>query len=284
MMFEKQPVCVIDPKHDKSRSFMDPIAVSFMPEPLSMIMAFIFGACIGSFLNVCISRMPQSISIVKPGSRCPDCKTPIRAYDNIPILSFLWLRGKCRGCAKSISVRYPLIEALTGGLAVAVLLKFGLSFDAAVYFIFMCALVVITFIDIDHQIIPDIISLPGIPVGILASILLSSLTFWESIIGAVFGGGILLSIAWGYYLFTGKEGMGGGDIKLLAMIGAFVGWQGVVFTIFLSSVTGTVVGVLLMAFARKDLKFAVPFGPFLSIGAIVYVFFGPAVITWYYYG
>jgi leader peptidase (prepilin peptidase) / N-methyltransferase len=246
--------------------------------------AFTFGACIGSFLNVCICRLPESQSIVAPGSKCPGCNTPIRFYDNIPIISYIFLKGKCRKCKESISVRYPLVELLTGLVAITTTIKFGMGIESLIYFIFIAALIVTTFIDIDHKIIPDSISLPGIPIGVLSSFAIASLPFKDSLLGVLIGGGILFLIAWSYQFFTGKEGMGGGDIKLLAMIGAFTGWQGVFFTIFVSSVTGTIVGVTLMLIARKSLKFAVPFGPFLAIGAVLYVFFGPEIISWYYYG
>ncbi len=252
--------------------------------PLILLMAFIAGACIGSFLNVCIARIPRADSLISPGSNCPACHHPIRFYDNIPILSYIWLRGKCRHCSQPISLRYPMVEALTGLMAAVVIIYFGLSVDALIYFILICAFIIVIYIDLDHQIIPDSISLPGIPIGFAASFFLDRLSYIDSIIGILLGGGLLFAIAWGYYLITRKEGMGGGDIKLLAMIGAFLGWQGVCFTIFVASVTGTLIGVLLMLLARKDLKFALPFGPFLSIGAIVYLFLGPRLIAWYFYG
>ncbi len=254
-----------------------------MPTIPILIVTFIMGACIGSFLNVCICRIPESKSIVTPGSACPRCSTPIKFYDNIPILSFLLLLGKCRSCSEPISVRYPLVELLTGLLALASVIRLGISIDFIIYFIFISALIVITFIDLDHQIIPDLISLPGIPIGLLSSLLLASLYFTDALIGALIGGGSLFLIAWGYHLITGKEGMGGGDIKLLAMIGAFIGWKGVFFTIFVASASGSLIGAVLMLFAQKDLKFAVPFGPFLSLGAIAYLFFGPELIFWYYH-
>jgi leader peptidase (prepilin peptidase)/N-methyltransferase len=254
-----------------------------MPPAPILIITFILGACIGSFLNVCIYRIPESRSIVSPGSACPNCNTEIKFYDNIPIISWLLLLGKCRTCSEPISVRYPLVELLTGLLALASVIRFGVSADCFIYYIFICALVVITFIDLDLQIIPDIISLPGIPLGFLASFLLTSVSFKDSLIGILIGGGSLFLVAWGYQLVTGKEGMGGGDIKLLAMIGAFIGWQGVCFTIFIASATGSLIGIVLMLFSQKDLKFAVPFGPFLSVGAIAYLFFGPELIFWYYH-
>ncbi len=161
--------------------------------------------------------------------------------------------------------------------------RFGPDWQTPVYFVFVCALLVITFIDIDHRIIPDIISLPGIPIGFAAGFLIPDIRWSDSLIGILAGGGTLLAIAWGYQLITGKDGMGGGDIKLLAMIGAFLGWKGVLFTIMASSLIGTLVGLVIMARARKGMKLAIPFGPFLAIGAICYIFFGPQLIEWYLY-
>lgn len=261
-------------KHDHKSTTMSNIFI--------LCIIFFMGTCIGSFLNVCIWRIPRSESIVTPGSRCPQCNTPIRFYHNIPIISYVMLLGKCRNCAAPISLRYPLVEGLTGLLAAATAYRYGITLDFLLYFIFISALVTVTFIDIDLQIIPDVISLPGIPIGIAASLILTTISFKDSLIGALVGGGSLFLVAWGYHRITGKEGMGGGDIKLLAMIGAFIGWQGVFFTIFLASATGSVIGAILMLFARKDLKFAVAFGPFLALGALAYLFVGPELIDWYY--
>ncbi|MCF8112007.1 MAG: A24 family peptidase [Desulfobacteraceae bacterium] len=255
-----------------------------MSNPILWIASFCTGLCVGSFLNVCISRIPAGNSIVSPGSHCPVCGEPIRFYDNIPVISYLLLRAKCKNCAVPISIRYPAVEIITGAMAVFLLLKFGFSIPALIYFIFISSLLVITFIDIDYQIIPDSISLAGIIAGLAVSFLLPEVTFAESVIGALVGGGSLFAVAMSYYLLTGREGMGGGDIKLLAMIGAFTGWQGVIFTVFAASATGTVIGLVLMAAKGRNMKFAVPFGPFLSFGAMVYLFFGQAIIYWYLFG
>ncbi|MFV9646025.1 MAG: prepilin peptidase [Desulfobacterales bacterium] len=239
--------------------------------------------CIGSFVNVCIYRLPASKSIIDPSrSICPKCGSIIRFYDNIPVLSYLWLKGRCRNCNKPISFRYPLVEIISGVFALCTFLKFGPTLEALVYFAFITALVVITFIDIDHQIIPDLITLPGIPVCFLASFALPSITYKESLLGLLAGGGSLLLVGWTYYLIKKAEGMGGGDIKLMAMIGAMVGWKGVLFTIFVSSLVGTLVGITIMLRTKKGMKIAVPFGPFLSIGAITYIFWGPSLISWYF--
>ena len=250
---------------------------------LFVSLVFMFGMCIGSFLNVCIYRLPSSTSIINPSrSFCPQCNSAIQFYDNIPVLSYLWLKGRCRNCKAPISTRYPLVELMTGILAIAILFKFHLTLEGVIYFVFTSSLLVITFIDIDHKIIPDIISLPGIPIGLAASFVLPAMTFKSSLLGLLAGGGSLLLVAWTYSLITRKEGMGGGDIKLLGMIGTFIGWKGVIFTIFAASLTGTLVGMIVMLLKGKNLKFAIPFGPFLSIGAMSYVFFGEKVIFWYF--
>jgi leader peptidase (prepilin peptidase) / N-methyltransferase len=243
--------------------------------------AFIFGAVIGSFLNVCIYRIPAGVSIVSPPSRCPGCETPIRWYQNIPIISYLLLGGKCAVCKTPISIRYPLVEALTGLLFVLILYTFGLQWATLVYWLFAGALVVITFIDLDHQIIPDVISLPGIIVGFLAVFAVPWVTWTDSLLGILLGGGSLFLVAAGYEFLTKKEGMGGGDIKLLAMIGAFLGWQAILPVIFLSSFIGSLVGVPLMLIKKADRRLAIPFGPFLALGAMIYLLWGRMLVEWY---
>ncbi|MBW1894312.1 MAG: prepilin peptidase, partial [Deltaproteobacteria bacterium] len=204
---------------------------------------FIFGLCIGSFLNVCIYRLPEGKSFAMSRSECPACGNMIRFYDNIPVLSYLILRGHCRHCKVSISVRYVFVELITGFCAI-------------------CTFVI--FIDIDHKIIPDIITKPGIPICFIASFALASMTMKASIIGILAGGGSLFLVAWVYKLITKREGMGRGDIKLLAMIGALIGWKGVLFTIYAASVAGTLVGIPVILLNKKNFRFAIPFGPFLS--------------------
>ena len=250
---------------------------------LIVTIIFIFGMCIGSFLNVCIYRLPTSKSIADPPrSICPSCKSPIRFYDNIPVLSYIWLKGRCRNCDAPISFRYPMVELMNGIVAMGLFFKFGLSLESLVYFVFISSLLVITFIDLDHQIIPDIITLPGIPMGLVASFALPTITFKASALGLLIGGGSLWFVAWAYNLIARRDGMGGGDIKLLAMIGTIIGWQGVIFTIFASSVVGSCIGITMMLIKDKNMKYAIPFGPFLSIGAIAYVFFGSQIIAWYF--
>lgn len=242
---------------------------------------FLFGAIVGSFLNVCIYRIPSEKSIVSPPSHCPSCGERVRPYDNIPLLSWLLLGGKCRFCRARISVRYPLVELLTALLTLFLFREYGFSADFAALFLFSAALVVITFIDLDHQIIPDIISLPGIPLGFAFSFFLPQVGWKNSLIGILVGGGSLLLVAYAYELVTRKEGMGGGDIKLLAMMGAFLGWKSIPFIIFISSLLGSVIGISLMIAQKKDSKLAIPFGPFLASAAIIYIFFGDNIIGWY---
>jgi leader peptidase (prepilin peptidase)/N-methyltransferase len=249
---------------------------------ITLFFGFIFGTVIGSFLNVCIYRLPQERSIVLPSSHCPHCKTPIRFYDNIPLISFALLRGKCRVCHARISWRYPLVEFLMGLFSIILLVRYGISTLYLVYFAFFASLTLVSFIDLPHRIIPDVISLPGILIGLIVSLLLPQLSFKDSLIGVLLGGGSLYLVASIYHVVTKREGMGGGDIKLLAMIGAFIGWKGVLFTILCSSFIGSLVGVTLMLISSQaDSKYAVPFGPFLSLGAILYVLVGEALISWY---
>ena len=245
------------------------------------ILAFIFGAVVGSFLNVCICRMPRDESVVSPPSHCPRCDYCIRWYDNIPLFSYLLLRGKCRGCGTHISLQYPLVELLNGILTLALFLRFGPTLPFLVLFLFCSALVVITFIDLEHQIIPDEISLSGIVIGFVFSFFLQGHSWLNSLLGILLGGGSLLLVAYSYQWLTGKDGMGGGDIKLLAMMGAFLGWKSVLFIVFASSLIGSIVGISIMLIQKKDSKLAIPFGPYLAFGAVLYVFFGRQLIHWY---
>lgn len=245
-------------------------------------LVFIFGAAIGSFLNVCIYRMPAKTSIIKPASRCPQCLTPLHFYDNIPIISFAILRGKCRSCGGKISWRYPLVELLTAIFAVMLFLKFGLTIKFCTYFLYFAVLIIITFIDLDHQIIPDVLTLPGIPIFTLAAIFLVGRPWMEALLGVLIGGGVLLAIALGYELITKREGMGGGDIKLLAMIGGFLGWKSLLFVLLFSSLFGAIVGFTLIILKHQDMKYAVPFGPFLAAGVVAYVFWGEEFTRYLY--
>jgi leader peptidase (prepilin peptidase)/N-methyltransferase len=245
------------------------------------IFALVTGMVVGSFLNVCICRMPKDESVVTPPSHCPACDYRIRWYDNIPLLSYLLLRGKCRGCGMRISIQYPLVELLNGVLTLALFLRFGPTLAFFVLFLFCSALVVITFIDLEHQIIPDEISLSGIVIGFIFSFFIQGHSWLNSLLGILLGGGSLLLVAYGYQWLTGKEGMGGGDIKLLAMMGAFLGWKAIPFIIFASSLIGSVVGITIMLVQKKDSKLAIPFGPYLAFGAVLYIFYGRQLIHWY---
>ncbi len=250
--------------------------------PLFMALIFSFGACIGSFLNVCIYRLPRKKSIVFPGSFCTTCKTSIPFYLNIPIVSYIILKGKCRYCKTKISWRYPFVEALTGSAATALILKFGLTSAALFWFIFICVLITISFIDIDFQIIPDVISLPGIIIFASSAFFLPEMSLIKTITGILAGGGSLYLIAVLYCLIRKQEGMGGGDIKLLAMIGAATGWKGVLFTTFTGSLLGTIAGIIIMIITKtSDIKLKIPFGPYLSAGAVIYIFSGQKLIEWY---
>jgi leader peptidase (prepilin peptidase)/N-methyltransferase len=246
-----------------------------------VFIAALFGLFIGSFLNVCIYRIARDESVVWPASHCPQCGTPIKPWDNIPVISYLILKGKCRNCSEPISVRYPVVELLSGLLAVSLLYRFGPTAPFLIYYLWACVLLIITFIDLDIQIIPDRLSLGGIVAGLLVVYWLP-VTYKDAVFGLILGGGLLLAIIYGYYFLTKKEGMGGGDVKLLAMIGVFTGWQGVLFTVFASSLMGTIVGIPWGLLKKGTLKAAIPFGPFLALGALIYVFWGQQIIDWYF--
>lgn len=250
---------------------------------LRYVISFMYGAIVGSFLNVVILRLPEGKrSIIFPPSRCPQCQTLIKWYDNIPILSFIFLKGKCRSCKTRISFQYPVVEVCTALLSLALYTKFALSFEYFFYFLFAGALIAIIFIDIAHQIIPDKISLPGIVIGFAGSFLNTEVTWQQSGLGVLLGGGILFAIAEGYYMLTKRDGMGGGDIKLLAMIGAFLGWQSLLFVIFASSFSGSFVGIIAMFRQGKGGQTRIPFGPFLAIAALFFLFFQKEIFYWWY--
>lgn len=236
----------------------------------------VLGALIGSFLNVCIHRIPRGESIIRPRSRCPHCRAMIRFYDNLPILSFFILRGRCRQCHAPISWRYPLVEMLNTGGYLFLVLKFGLGWQLLVYALLFSALVVVTFIDLSHQIVPDRITLPGMVIGALAAATILPAGIVNSLIGILLGGGLFYLVA-----VLSRGGMGGGDIKLISMIGAFLGWRDVLLTIFIAALTGSIVGLYLMIVLGKDRKYPVPFGPFLALGAVVSLCWGPEILVWY---
>lgn len=235
---------------------------------------FCLGAIVGSFLNVVILRLPDDKqSIVFPASHCPACHNSLAWYENIPLLSFLFLRGKCSSCHHKISFQYPVVELLMATLSVALYYRFGLSFTTFGFFIFCAALLVIIWIDLHHQIIPDAISLPGIAIGFLFSFINDFVSWQESLIGLIIGGGVLYLISLLYFLLRKQEGMGGGDIKLLAMLGAFLGFKSLPFIVFASSISGAIIGLAAILIQKKEKSTRIPFGPFLSLAALTYLFF-----------
>ncbi len=245
-----------------------------MIHPFGPLFFFIFGTLVGSFLNVAILRIPHpGQSVVFPASHCPSCKTPLKWYDNIPLLSFFALGGKCRYCKKAISWQYPFIELTMGLFSWALFSSFMVPLPFLIFFPFTASLLVIIVIDLRHRIIPDVISLPGIIIGFAASFVNPNLNWLDSALGILFGGGIFYAIALTYYLTTKRVGMGGGDIKLLAMIGAFLGYQCLPFVIFSSSLLGSLIGIAFMIKQRKGGKTVIPYGPFLATGALLYLFF-----------
>jgi leader peptidase (prepilin peptidase)/N-methyltransferase len=249
------------------------------------IFVFIFGAVVGSFLNVCIYRLPAGTSIAFPASHCPKCKAKIKAYDNLPILSYIILGGKCRSCKERFSIRYPMVELLSALFALFTYLKFSLTPALGIYYLFICTLIVITFIDIDYYIIPDIISIPMIFIGLTTSYFGKSLgmvvTFKSAILGAAAGAGFLLIVAGLYYVIKKKEGMGMGDVKLLAMFGSFLGLKSIFFIVFASSLFGAAYGIPQAMIKKKGPQHMIPFGPFLCAAAILYLFYGEAIIAFY---
>lgn len=224
--------------------------LSHLPE-LALGFVFLAGATVGSFLNVVIHRLPLGESVVTPRSRCPHCGTPIEAWNNVPILSWLLLRGRCAHCRAPISVRYPAVELLTGVVWVAVAVRFGLTPATGAGVVFVSSLVAITFIDIDHFEIPDEISLPGIVVGAFARPLVFEVPWYDGVLGAALGGGILYAVRWSYEKVRGVEGMGMGDVKLIAMLAAFLGPTSVLPIILVSSIVGLVVGSVVLALAPR---------------------------------
>ena len=248
----------------------------------AIVVAFLAGLIVGSFLNVCIVRIPAEESIAFPGSHCPGCGHAIRWYDNIPVLSYLVLGGRCRDCDGEIPVRYPLVEMITG-LLFAAIWAYGFEPRVAVLFSILGAgYVAITFIDVDHKIIPDVITIPALWIAPAVALVVGQLTLKSSLIGLAVGGGFLWAIAAGYELVRKQEGMGFGDVKLLAMVGAYQGWEAALFALVIGSVIGTVVGLLLMILRRGRLDMEIPFGPFLVAGALMHMFGGPALLDWYF--
>lgn len=260
-----------------------------MSNPFLVTVSGLLGLIVGSFCNVCIHRIPLGENIVVPRSRCPNCRDLIRAYDNIPLFSFLFLKGQCRSCGHRISWQYPVVELLTGLLFALTVLRFGVTWHTVLLLAFVTALVIVTFIDLEHQILPDVITLPGIAIALAWSVLTfflsgprSPLGFsppapLDALLGIVVGGGILYLVA-----VVSRGGMGGGDIKLTAMIGALLGWREVLLTIFLGTLSGSVIALLLLASGKKGRKDPIPFGPFLALGGVLALFWGKEIILGYF--
>ena len=248
--------------------------IHIIPYQLITITVFSFGLIIGSFANVCIHRLPKKESVVFPVSRCVSCSAAVRPFDNIPVISYLILGGKCRNCKESISIIYPTIELITALLLLIGFFKFGLTFDFLVYTIVAPALVIITAIDIKHQIIPDAITLPGIILGLAVGSY--SIGFFNSIIGCLLGGGLFYLLA-----VISKGGMGGGDIKYITAAGALVGWEKVLLIIFIGAFLGSIVSLFQMVVLKKSRKNLIAFGPFLSIATLITLFYGNLLIKSY---
>ncbi len=257
---------------------------------MNWLVAALAGLVFGSFLNVCIHRIPRNESINYPPSRCPRCKRRIRPWDNIPVLSYVLLGGRCRDCRKPISLRYPLVEALTAGLFVAALARFGLTLALVKALVLVCLLIVTAFIDLDHFILPYRLTLPGVVLGVAGSLLPPRMVV-DSLLGAAAGAGFVLG-AWLLWRFVlagifrrfgvdQKEGMGWGDLPYAAMIGAFLGWRSLIVALFAAVAAGVVVGAVVRSVGRLGRGQQMPFGPFLAIGALVGLFFGEVVFRWY---
>jgi leader peptidase (prepilin peptidase)/N-methyltransferase len=245
-----------------------------------LVVAALFGACIGSFLNVVIFRLPLGQSIVSPPSRCPKCGYRLKWYDNVPIFGWLLLGGRCRHCKNLISVQYPLVELVTALLFVLVVWVTPPGPLMVSRLLFVCILIALFGIDLEHQILPNSITLPGIVAGVLLSFIAPP-GWRDALLGVLLGAGILYAVAGAYYLWRREEGLGMGDVKMLAMIGAFLGWKAVLVTMVLSSFSGAAIGLALVAAQRGGMKLALPFGTFLALGALVAMFVGAPLVTWY---
>jgi leader peptidase (prepilin peptidase)/N-methyltransferase len=246
--------------------------------PISV--AFAFGAVIGSFLNVVIYRLPLGRSIVRPGSSCPKCRAPVEWYDNIPVLSYVVLRGRCRRCRARISIRYPLVEFLSALAAAGIVWRYGPTLQAAWIYAFVAILLAITLIDWDHQIIPDPLSLGGVVLGWIGAAVCLDVGLLQSFVGSLVGAGVILAIAFVYKAIRRVDGMGGGDVKLMAMIGAFLGWKMVFPVLFVAALFGSLYGAWLMR-SGGHAKTAVAFGSFLSPAACLMMFAGQHLVDLY---
>ncbi len=251
-----------------------------MTDLAPLLLTAVFGLAVGSFFNVVIHRLPRRQSLMRPRSRCPRCGTTLRWFHNIPVISWLLLRGRCGQCRAPISARYPLIEIVTAVLAVLVVATTPPGWQLASRLIFTGALVVLFAIDLEHQLLPNAVTLPGICVGLLLSLFMPP-GVWSALLGAIVGAGVLYAIAGAYYLVRRVEGLGMGDVKMLAMVGAFLGWQNVLLTLVLASFSGALIGMALLTTARGGMRHALPFGTFLAVGALVAMLGGDQIIGWY---
>jgi leader peptidase (prepilin peptidase)/N-methyltransferase len=249
-------------------------------QPIEITIVAFFGLAIGSFLNVVIHRLPRGGSLISPGSRCPSCGYALGALDNIPVVSYLALGGRCRKCRTPISPRYPIVELVTALVFVAHYFVFGWTPLLAVRLLFAASMVALFAIDLEHHLLPDAITLPGIGVGLVASLFLPP-GIRDALIGTLVGGGVLWLIGEAYFRYAGEEGMGGGDVKMLAMVGAFLGWQLVIVTLVFSSIAGAVIGMIVIAIKRGGMKYALPYGTFLALAALVASLYGEQIVRWY---
>lgn len=247
---------------------------------LALTLLGVLGLVVGSFLNVCIYRLPRGQSVNWPGSRCTTCDRTLSWYENVPVVSWVVLRGRCRTCGERISVMYPIVEIITAALFIAGYFVYGWTPLLAVRLAFACAMVVLFVIDLQHYLLPNIITVPGIVIGFVLSFFLPP--GWKaSLIGLIAGGGVLFAIAEAWYRLRGIEGLGMGDVKMLAMIGAFLGWKLVLVTLVLSSFAGSLIGIGAIALGRGGMKSVLPFGTFLAVGALVAAVAGDAIVDWY---
>jgi leader peptidase (prepilin peptidase)/N-methyltransferase len=254
--------------------------IDTLPAALGIALAAAVGAIVGSFLNVCIYRLPLRKSVVWPSSACTKCGRELSWYENIPVLSWLALRARCRTCHTPISVRYPLVEALTATMFALAWWQYGPGALLASRLVLGCALIVLFAIDLEHQLLPNVITLPLIVVGFLFSFFTEP-GWAASLIGILAGGGVLFAIAEIYYRVRHQEGLGMGDVKMLAMVGAFLGWKLTVLTLMLASFSGTLIGLVLIVSKRGGLQYALPFGTFLALGAAAAATVGPSLLEWY---
>ncbi len=245
------------------------------------VLIFILGLIVGSFSNVCINRIPKNESIIYPASHCPKCRSKIKPVDNIPLLSYILLKGRCRNCKSKITIQYPIVELITGLIYLIIYLAYGLSVQTLIYIIFSSALIIIAFIDLNQQIVPDVISLPGIAIGFIISFFVPYISFIDSALGVLVGGGIILIIGMVGSVIFKKEAMGGGDVKLAAMIGAFLGWRYIVISLFLGFFLGALAGIFLILSKIKSREDVVPFGPFIVLGSFITLLWGEKIISWY---